>query len=139
MTKGLSRRQFVGRTAALAGLAATGPLGPAFAGRTDGMNILCWEGYNSDQVLGPFRSAHPGATVRAESGTSDPDMINKLRAGETSVWDLINVNQPWARDQLYPEGLIKPLTKTGSCPISKRCCRNSPAPPIRWPSPMTAT
>ena len=111
MTSRLNRRQFVGRTAALAGLAAAGPLSPAFAMRADRMNILCWEGYNSDEVLGPFRDANPDATVRAESGTSDPDMINKLRAGETSVWDLINVNQPWARDQLYPEGLIKPLNK----------------------------
>ena len=110
--KNLSRRQFVGRTAAIAGATALGPLArPAFANRNDQMNVLCWEGYNSDPVLGPFRSANPGATVRAESGTSDPDMINKLRAGETSVWDLINVNQPWARDQLYPEGLIKPLNK----------------------------
>lgn len=73
------------------------------------MNILCWEGYNSDEVLGPFRRSNPGASVKAESGTSDPDMINKLRAGEVRVWDLINVNQPWAREQLYPEGLIKPL------------------------------
>ena len=111
MTSRLNRRQFVGRTAAMAGLAAAGPLSPAFAMRADRMNILCWEGYNSDEVLGPFRDANPDATVRAESGTSDPDMINKLRAGETSVWDLINVNQPWARDQLYPEGLIKPLNK----------------------------
>lgn len=110
MTSTLNRRQFVSRTAALAGLAAAGPLGPAFAAG-DRMNILCWEGYNSDEVLGPFRAANPGATIRAESGTSDPDMINKLRAGETSVWDLINVNQPWARDQLYPENLIKPLNK----------------------------
>jgi spermidine/putrescine transport system substrate-binding protein len=84
------------------------------------MNILCWEGYNSDQVLGPFRSAHPDASVRAESGTSDPDMINKLRAGETSVWDLINVNQPWARDQLYPEGLIKPLNKERFMPYFEK-------------------
>jgi|TARA_B110000208_G_scaffold190025_1_gene252938 spermidine/putrescine transport system substrate-binding protein len=110
--KNLSRRQFVGRSAALTGAAAFGSLAsPAFANRNDQMNVLCWEGYNSDEVLGPFRSANPGATVRAESGTSDPDMINKLRAGETNVWDLINVNQPWARDQLYPEGLIKPLNK----------------------------
>ncbi len=107
----LTRRQFASRAAATAGLALAGPLAPAFASRNDQMNILCWEGYNSDEVLGPFRAANSGATVRAESGTSDPDMINKLRAGETSVWDLINVNQPWARDQLYPEGLIKPLTK----------------------------
>lgn len=111
MTNRFSRRQFMGTTAAAAGLAAAGPLSPAFAARADRMNILCWEGYNSDEVLGPFREANPDATVRAESGTSDPDMINKLRAGETSVWDLINVNQPWARDQLYPEGLIKPLNK----------------------------
>lgn len=110
MTTRMNRRQFVGRTAALTGLATAGPLSPAFAGN-DQMNILCWEGYNSDEVLGPFRKANPSATIRAESGTSDPDMINKLRAGETSVWDLINVNQPWARDQLYPEGLIKPLNK----------------------------
>lgn len=129
MTKGLSRRQFVGRTAALAGLAAAGPLGPALAGRTDRMNILCWEGYNSDQVLGPFRSAHPGATVRAESGTSDPDMINKLRAGETSVWDLINVNQPWARDQLYPEGLIKPLNKDRFMPYFEKMLPEFASPP----------
>lgn len=111
MSNRLSRRQFVGRSAAVAGLAAAGPLSPAFAARSDRMNILCWEGYNSDEVLGPFREAHPDATVRAESGTSDPDMINKLRAGETSVWDLINVNQPWARDRLYPENLIKALNK----------------------------
>ena len=72
----------------------------ALADRNDQMNILCWEGYNSDEVLGPFRDANSGATVRAESGTSDPDMINKLRAGEVNVWDLINLNQPWAKAQL---------------------------------------
>ena len=66
MTSTLNRRQFVGRTAAAAGLAAAGPLGPAFAA-SDRMNILCWEGYNSDEVLGPFREANPSATVRAES------------------------------------------------------------------------
>lgn len=125
----LSRRQFVGRTAALAGAAAAGPLGPAFAARSDRMNILCWEGYNSDQVLDPFRDAHPGATIRAESGTSDPDMINKLRAGETSVWDLINVNQPWARDQLYPEGLIKPLNKERFMPHFEKMLPEFASPP----------
>lgn len=107
----LSRRQFNKTVAGAAGLAGMSPLGQVLADRNDQMNILCWEGYNSDEVLGPFRSANPGATVRAESGTSDPDMINKLRAGEVNVWDLINVNQPWAKAQLYPESLIKPLDK----------------------------
>ncbi len=106
-----SRRQFNTTLAGAVGLASMGPLSRVFADRNDQMNILCWEGYNSDEVLGPFREANSGATVRAESGTSDPDMINKLRAGEVNVWDLINVNQPWARAQLYPEDLIKPLNK----------------------------
>ncbi|MEQ8898755.1 MAG: PotD/PotF family extracellular solute-binding protein [Roseovarius sp.] len=129
MSNRLSRRQFVGRSAALAGLTAAGPLSPAFAARSDRMNILCWEGYNSDEVLGPFRDAHPDATVRAESGTSDPDMINKLRAGETSVWDLINVNQPWARDRLYPEGLIKPLNKDRFLPYFDKMLPSFKNPP----------
>lgn len=116
----ITRRRFAAGAAALSGAAAAGPLSPAFAARKDRMNILCWEGYNSDEVLGPFRAANPGAQVRAESGTSDPDMINKLRAGETNVWDLINVNQPWARDQLYPEGLIKPLDKGRFLPYFDR-------------------
>lgn len=109
----ISRRTFNQGVAGVAGLAAGGAmgLGGALAARDDQMNILCWEGYNSDEVLAPFRSLHSGASVRAESGTSDPDMINKLRAGEINVWDLINVNQPWAQQQLYPEGLIKPLDK----------------------------
>lgn len=111
----LTRRQFTRSALGVAGISALGsaisPLKRAFAARNDQMNILCWEGYNSDDVLEPFRAANPGATVRAESGTSDPDMINKLRAGEVNVWDLININQPWARQQLYPEGLIKPLNK----------------------------
>jgi len=96
------------------GLAAAGMMGfprLSHAAREDELNILCWEGYNTDDVLDPFRDLHEGATVRAESGTSDPDMINKLRAGEVKVWDLINVNQPWAQHQLYPEKLIKPLDK----------------------------
>jgi spermidine/putrescine transport system substrate-binding protein len=116
----LSRRQFNTAMAGAAGLATMAPLGRAFADRNDQMNILCWEGYNSDEVLGPFRAANPGATVRAESGTSDPDMINKLRAGEVKVWDLINVNQPWARAQLHPEGLIKPLNKERFMPYFDR-------------------
>jgi spermidine/putrescine transport system substrate-binding protein len=82
----------------------------AFAAREKEMNILCWEGYNSGQVLDPFRKKE-GATVKAESLTNDPTMINRLRAGETNVWDLINVNNPWARKVMWPAKLIKPLPR----------------------------
>lgn len=99
------------------------------AQRTDRLNILCWEGYNTDDVLGPFRELHSGATIRAESGTSDPDMINKLRAGEVNVWDLINVNQPWARQRLYPEGLIKPLAQDRFLPFFEGFAEGFADPP----------
>lgn len=94
-----------------AALAAAGPfmnVNKAFAAREKELNILCWEGYNSAQVLDPFR-AKTGATVKAESLTNDPTMINRLRAGEINTWDLINVNNPWARKVMLPEKLIKPL------------------------------
>lgn len=107
----IDRRKFLGTSAAIAGAASFGLPRFAQAARDNELNILCWEGYNTDDVLQPFRDLNEGATVRAESGTSDPDMINKLRAGEVNVWDLINVNQPWARYQLMPEGLIKPLDR----------------------------
>ncbi|MGC9419210.1 MAG: ABC transporter substrate-binding protein [Rhodovulum sp.] len=124
----MTRRAFTASLGALAGSAALLPGRPALASRENELNILCWEGYNTDDVLSPFREMHPGATVRAESGTSDPDMINKLRAGEVNVWDLINLNQPWARGQLLPEGLIKPLKKDRFLPYFENMAPEFSAP-----------
>lgn len=116
----LNRREFNKKLGlSLAAMAVINPV-DLFAAEAEGLNILCWEGYNTDDVLSPFRKSHPGSKVRAESGTSDPDMINKLRAGEVKVWDLINVNQPWARNQLFPEGLIKPLNKEKFLPYFEK-------------------
>ncbi len=127
----LTRRHFTKGMGAVAGLAAFGAARPAWAARDKELNILCWEGYNTDNVLGPFRKANPGVTTRAESGTSDPDMINKLRAGEIKVWDLININQPWARQQLFPENLIKPLDKERFLPYFAKM-----SPPFSTPYPL---
>ncbi len=109
----ISRRNFMQQSALwAAAFAGAGTLVPsrAQAAREKELNILCWEGYNSAQVLDPFRS-EKGATVKAESLTNDPTMINRLRAGETNVWDLINVNNPWARKVMFPEKLITPLDR----------------------------
>ena len=46
-----TRRQFTNTALATTGLATAGVISPAFADRNDQMNILCWEGYNSDGVL----------------------------------------------------------------------------------------
>lgn len=107
----ITRRQFSLGMTGLAGMSALSFPQWATAARNDRLNILCWEGYNSDQVLNPFREAHPNATVKAESGTSDPEMVNRLRAGEIGTWDLINVNQPWARGEMLRDNLIRPLNK----------------------------
>ncbi|WP_425640372.1 ABC transporter substrate-binding protein [Agrobacterium radiobacter] len=113
--------------------AFAGPLASAtraFAARDKELNILCWEGYNSAQVLDPFRSSR-SATVKAESLTNDPTMINRLRAGETKIWDLINVNNPWARKVMGPAGLIKPLPRAEFEPYFDTMLPNFKAP-YRW-------
>jgi spermidine/putrescine transport system substrate-binding protein len=102
----------------------------AFAAREKEMNILCWEGYNSAQVLDPFRQKE-GATVKAESLTNDPTMINRLRAGETNVWDLINVNNPWARKVMWPAKLIKPLPRDQFEPYFEKMLSDFSAP-YKW-------
>ncbi|MCB6179326.1 PotD/PotF family extracellular solute-binding protein [Rhodobacter sp. Har01] len=120
----------------LFGAGAAAAMGPGFASRawaqdrSKELNILCWEGYNSAQVLDPFREAQ-GATVKAESLTNDPTMINRLRAGETNVWDLINVNNPWARKIMHPEGLIKALDRATFEPFFETMMPGF-KPPYKW-------
>lgn len=128
-----SRRGFMAQSAvwaaAFAGVGAIG-IRSARADRSGELNILCWEGYNSAQVLDPFRSS-TGATVKAESLTNDPTMINRLRAGEINVWDLINVNNPWARRVMWPEGLIRAIDRATFEPYFNSML---PAfkPPYKW-------
>jgi spermidine/putrescine transport system substrate-binding protein len=132
MTMRYSRRQML-KTAGAGALALTAgsALGrQAWAARESELNILCWEGYNSAQVLDPFRQSK-SATVKAESLTNDPTMINRLRAGETNVWDLINVNNPWARKIMYPEKLIKPLDRAHFEPYFAKMLPEF-KPPYRW-------
>lgn len=130
----VSRRNFMQQSATFAAAFATAGSGafirPAHAAREKELNILCWEGYNSAQVLDPFRSAK-GATVKAESLTNDPTMINRLRAGEINVWDLINVNNPWARKVMLPEKLIKPLDRATFEPYFSKMMADF-KPPYKW-------
>jgi spermidine/putrescine transport system substrate-binding protein len=129
----LSRRNFMQQSALwAAAFAGAGTLVPgrAQAAREKELNILCWEGYNSAQVLDPFRTER-GATVKAESLTNDPTMINRLRAGETNVWDLINVNNPWARKVMFPEKLITPLDRARFEPFFDKMMPDFKAP-YKW-------
>lgn len=129
-----TRRNFLQQTGVwAAGAAAAGSLGfPGFANaaREKELNIYCWEGYNSDDVLDPFRREF-NADVKAEGLTSDPDAVNRLRAGETKVWDLINVNNPWAREMMWPEGLIKELPRDRFEPMFEKMMPQF-HPPYEW-------
>jgi spermidine/putrescine transport system substrate-binding protein len=134
LDRNFTRRSFMQTSASFAAAfaaAQTGPFaGAARAAREKELNILCWEGYNSAQVLDPFRSSK-GATVKAESLTNDPTMINRLRAGEINVWDLINVNNPWARKVMLPEKLIKPLDRAKFEPFFEKMLPMF-KPPYKW-------
>lgn len=132
-----TRRNFLQQTgvwaAGAAGAAAAGSMGmPNFAqaARDKELNIYCWEGYNSDDVLDPFRREFK-ANVKAEGLTSDPDAVNRLRAGETKVWDLINLNNPWAREMMWPEGLIKELPRDRFEPMFSKMM-SAFHPPYEW-------
>ena len=124
-----SRRNFLQQTGVWAAAAAAASTLPniAHAARDKELNIYCWEGYNSDEVLDPFRREFD-AKVRAEGLTSDPDAVNRLRAGETKVWDLINVNNPWAREMMYPEGLIRPISRERFEPMMNKMLPQFHAP-----------
>jgi spermidine/putrescine transport system substrate-binding protein len=128
----LNRRNFLQQTGLWAGAAAGVGSLPRFAhaARDKELNIYCWEGYNSDDVLDPFRREFD-AKVRAEGLTSDPDAVNRLRAGETKVWDLVNLNNPWAREMMYPEGLIKPISRERFEPFMEKMMPQF-HPPYAW-------
>lgn len=106
------RREFLKAAGALAVSPAFGSSpGRAKASDDRTLNILAWEGgFNSDDVLDPFRKEF-AATVRAEGLTSDPAAVDRLRKGETGHFDIVNVNNPFARKQLWPEGLIQALPR----------------------------
>jgi len=44
----------------------------------------------------------------------------RLIEGENDTWDLINLNNPFARELLYPRGLIQPLAATRFAPAFER-------------------
>ena len=95
------------------GLAA-GATAAALPGRLraqqEGLSLLCWDAYADPRLLEMWRE-QTGVPIRYEIHISDPTSVNRLRAGETDVWDFVNLNNPWAREILWPEGLITDLPR----------------------------
>lgn len=125
---GVNRRQMLtglGATAA----AMTFGCGPANDnGRA--LSLLTWDAYADPDLLDLWRR-QTGNSIRYEIHVSDPTSVNRLRAGETKVWDFINLNNPWARKQLWPEGLIRDLPRERFEPLYDKMIEKF-APPYHW-------
>lgn len=101
------RRRFLQGLAAGAAAAAL-PWGAAAQSRP--LSLLTWDAYADPRLLDLFRRTYE-SDIRYEIHISDPTSVNRLRAGETSTWDFINVNNPWARNVMWPAGLITDLPR----------------------------
>ncbi len=123
----LTRRRLLQGIAAGTALAATG--GRAMAQERD-LALLTWDAYADPRLLGMWRDAGNGG-IRYEIHISDPTSVNRLRAGETAVWDFVNLNNPWARTQLWPEGLIRALPKDRFEPLYEQMVAKF-HPPYHW-------
>lgn len=108
MQHSASRRRFLQAMAAGAA-AATTPLG-ALAQPSRPLSLLTWDAYADSRLLRLWKE-QGGGDIRYEIHISDPTSVNRLRAGETTIWDFINVNNPWARNELWPAGLIRSLPR----------------------------
>jgi spermidine/putrescine transport system substrate-binding protein len=89
---------------ASAGIAAAALGGPARA-QDRVLNQLVWDGY-ADPRMADLWKKDTGGILKPEIHISDPQSVNRLRAGETKNFDFLNVNDPWARNYLWPEKLI---------------------------------
>ena len=107
--------------------------GSALTGRAqaaDNLAMLTWDGYVDPRVLDGFTDQY-GTGIDYELHTSDPDSVNKLRAGETRIWDIINLNNPWAREIMWPEGLIVELDRARFDPYFEAMLPMF-QPPYKW-------
>ena len=72
------------------------------------MNLLCWEGYESDNILGEF-SHERNISCSVNTLLSDAQSAHAILAGEHNQLDVLNINNPWCRDLLCRQGVIRTL------------------------------
>ena len=123
-----NRRRFVAGLAAAAGTALVG-CGPARDTGSE-LALLTWDAYADPRLLDLWRE-QTGGSIRYEIHVSDPTSVNRLRAGETAVWDFVNLNNPWARKELWPAGLIRNLPRERFEPLYDAMFDKF-APPYHW-------
>jgi spermidine/putrescine transport system substrate-binding protein len=75
------------------------------------LRMLCWEGYDAASIVEPFVSRYP-TRFEAETLLSDAGTAQRLVEGEYDRWDILNINNAYVRDFLYPRGLIRQLPES---------------------------
>ena len=72
------------------------------------LNLLCWQGYEHSTITRPFIEQH-GIDLNVQSLLSDAYAANQLIKGDFVNWDVLNINNAWVRDFLYPNDLVQIL------------------------------
>ena len=106
----MTRRRLLAHLGAAGALALAGAGSRAMAQDDRTLNLLCWDAY-ADPRLAEMWLKDTGTKLKSEIHISDPQSLNRLRAGETKNWDFINVNDPWAKNYFWPEKLIVELPR----------------------------
>ncbi len=78
--------------------------------RKSDLNILCWEGYEDPNLLKVFAEKR-GITASGESFLSDDEAVSRILSIERQNWDIVNVNNPFIREILFPKGAIRPINR----------------------------
>ncbi|MBL8905193.1 MAG: extracellular solute-binding protein [Rhizobiales bacterium] len=112
----MTRRRLLAHLGAAGALALTGAGSRAMAQEDRTLNLLCWDAY-ADPRLAEMWLKDTGSKIKSEIHISDPQSLNRLRAGETKNWDFINVNDPWAKNFFWPEKLIVDLPRERFDPL----------------------
>jgi len=75
------------------------------------VNLLCWQGYESDSILGEFARRH-NIDTRSQTLLSDTKTAHSLLNDQTlHQWDVLNINNPWIRDFLCPRDKVHTLDR----------------------------
>ena len=128
---GVTRRNVLkGMGAGAAALGAGTVLPGGLSAAERDLAMLTWDGYVDPRVLDGFTDQY-ATDIKYELHTSDPDSVNKLRAGQTEIWDIINLNNPWAREIMWPENLIVELDRARFEPYFEKMLPMF-KPPYKW-------
>ena len=76
----------------------------------ESLNLLCWEGYESAEIVEPFER-QAALKLNVKTLLSDAAAAETLVAGQFDEVDILNINNAYIRDFLYPRGLIEVLDK----------------------------